>query len=99
MTNVGQIMELEDGTPNILIGTVAPSDEVHGWWKTGDWNQEEIVARGNVLTHLINGHIISETIDDNAAKRTLGSGLIGIQIESGGDYKVSVRNVWLKTIK
>lgn len=99
VTNVGQIMELEDGTPNILIGTVAPSDEVHSWWKMGDWNQEEIVARGNVLTHLINGHIVSETIDDNVAKRTLEPGLIGFQIESGGDYKVSVRNVWLKTIK
>jgi len=99
VTNVGQIMELEDGTPNVLIGIVATREEVLSWWKTGDWNQEEIVARGNVLTHLINGHIISETIDDNAAKRTLGSGLIGFQIESGGDYKVSVRSVWLKTIK
>lgn len=99
VTNVGQIMELEDGTPNVLIGTVGTREEVLGWWKTGDWNQEEIVARGNVLTHLINGHIITETIDDNAAKRTLGPGLIGFQIESGGDYKVSVRNVWLKTIK
>ena len=99
VTNVGQIMELEDGQPNVLIGTVGTREEVLSWWKTGDWNQEEIVARGNVLTHLINGHIITETIDDNAAKRTLDSGLIGFQIESGGDYKVSVRNIWLKTIK
>lgn len=98
VTNVGQIMELEDGTPNVLIGTVGTREEVLSWWKTGGWNQEEIIARGNVLTHLINGHIITETIDDNAAKRTLGPGLIGFQIESGGDYKVSVRNVWLKTI-
>lgn len=99
VTNVGQIMELEDGQPNVLIGTVGTREEVLSWWKTGDWNQEEIVARGNVLTHLINGHIITESIDDNAVKRTLGSGLIGFQIESGGDYKVSVRNIWLKTIK
>ena len=99
VTNVGQVMELEEGQPNVLIGTFGTREEVLSWWKTGDWNQEEIVARGNVLTHLVNGHIISETIDDNAAKRTLGSGLIGFQIESGGDYMVSVRNIWLKTIK
>ena len=99
VTNAGQIMELEDGDPNVLIGTVGTREEVLSWWKTSDWNQEEIVARGNVLTHLINGHIVTETIDDNAAKRTLGPGLIGFQIESGGDYKVSIRNIWLKSVK
>jgi hypothetical protein len=99
MASVGQIVEALDGSPNVLLGTVATPEEAASWWKKGDWNQEEIIARGSVLTHLINGHLITQTIDDNAAKRTTKGGVIAIQIESGGDFKVSTRNIWLKTIQ
>ena len=98
VTTIGQIVELEPSNHNILLGTVAPRATVLSWWHTNGWNQEEIVARGNVLTHLINGHIISESIDDNVAKRVTHGGLIGIQIESGGNFTVWARDIWLKVI-
>lgn len=98
VASIGQIVQLQTSGPNVLLATVAPAATVASWWHKDDWNQEEIVARGNVLTHLINGHIITETIDDNTAKRVTHGGLIGIQVESGGDFTVMARDIWLKVI-
>jgi hypothetical protein len=33
--------------------------------KDGEWQQVEIVARGNTLVHILNGQVASVTIDDN----------------------------------
>ena len=57
--------------------------------------QLHIIARGNQLTHIVNGQLMAILIDDDPtmAKR---SGLIGLQIQTGVG-KVSYRNLWLKT--
>lgn len=99
VASIGQAVELREGLPNVLLATLETPDEAVSWWKKGDWNQEEIIARGNVLTHIINGHVITITYDDNAAKRVTKGGVIAFQIEAGGDFKVSARNIWLKTIQ
>jgi hypothetical protein len=76
-----------------LLASLGDKATVDSWFKKDDWNTEEIIAQGNVLTHVLNGHLISETIDHD---KTIGkaSGKIGIEVESTGE--IFVKNIWLK---
>ena len=62
---------------------------------TDDWNAVHIIARGNVLTHTINGRVMSVVMDDDAANRP-EKGLIGVQVHTGPPMKVEYRNIRLK---
>jgi len=79
-----------------VIATVPTSDEEGPFFKAGEWNQYHIMARGNVLTLFINGHLISQTTDDNPASLRK-SGVIALQIEGAG--KQHFKNIWLKEIE
>jgi Domain of Unknown Function (DUF1080) len=72
-------------------------DELKGLIKANDWNHFHIIARGNVLTHILNGHLMAEAIDDDAAVRAM-SGLLGFQMHVGPPMKVEFRNIWLKNL-
>jgi hypothetical protein len=70
-------------------------DELKGVVKTGDWNQVHVIARGNMLTHIINGRVMSIFVDDDSTMAA-AQGVIALQIEGTG--KVSFRNLWLKNL-
>jgi hypothetical protein len=55
------------------------------------------IARGNTMIHMINGHVMAVFIDDDPTMST-SQGVIGLQIEGGGNVKISFRNLWLKTL-
>jgi hypothetical protein len=65
--------------------------------RANDWNQVHLIIRGNVLTHLVNGHVMSVVIDEDAAART-AAGLIGVQVHVGPPMKIEYRNFLLKTL-
>ena len=56
-----------------------------------------LVIRGNILMHMINGQLMSVTIDDDAAGRMM-EGLIGVQVHVGPPMKVEYKNWRLKTL-
>jgi len=89
----GQVVRAEEGRKPRLLATIGDKDELGGYVKINDWNQIHIIARGNQMIHIINGHVMSVFIDDDATKFRK-NGLIGIQIEGTG--KVSFRNLWIK---
>jgi hypothetical protein len=64
-------------------------------FKTGDWNQVHIIARGNTLLHIINGRTMSIFIDDDPTMAA-AQGAIGLQIDGTGE--VSFRNLRLKNL-
>ena len=70
-------------------------EQIRSWVKPGEWNQVEIIADGHLLVHLINGHMMSMTID-NDSRHFSPKGLIGLEIEGPGVLKISHRNIWLK---
>ena len=47
------------------------------------------------MTHIVNGHVMSVLIDDDASKFRK-SGLIGVEIEGTG--KISLRKVWIRKL-
>ena len=61
----------------------------------GDWNQVEIIARGNTLVHMINGHVMSVTVDDNPEFRA-HQGILSLQLEGNG--QIWYRNVYVKSL-
>jgi hypothetical protein len=91
----GQVVQTEDGKPPRLLATLGDKDELGGYVKVDDWNQLHIIARGTTMTHIINGHVMSILIDDDAMKFRK-SGLIGFEIEGTG--KIFMRNIWLKKL-
>jgi len=64
---------------------------------TKDWNSYHLIIRGNVLLHILNGHLMSGVIDDDAPNRRM-DGLIGVQVHVGGPMKIEYRNFRLKQL-
>ena len=63
--------------------------------KQDDFNTYHLIARGNVLTHIINGHLMSISWDENPNSRSL-EGIIAFEIESNGE--AFVKNIYLKNL-
>ena len=68
-----------------------------GTFIASDWNSIHLIIRGNVLMHIVNGHLMSVTIDDDSAGRTM-EGLIGVQVHVGPPMRVEYRNWRLKNL-
>jgi hypothetical protein len=80
-----------------VIGSVGLKDELAKQMKNEGWNEVHVIARGNVLTHLVNGRVMSVVIDDDAARRKF-DGLLGVQVHVGPPMKVEFRNIRLKRL-
>jgi hypothetical protein len=91
----GQVVHTEEGKAPRLVATLGDKDELGGYVKIDDWNQLHLIARGNTMTHIVNGHVMAVLIDDDASKFRK-DGIIGFEIESFG--KISLRNIWLKRL-
>jgi hypothetical protein len=79
-----------------IIGSLGGAEALKQFIKSGDdWNAVHLVVRGNVMIHLINGHVMSVTVDDDPAHRKF-DGLLGMQVHVGGPMKVEYRNIRLK---
>jgi hypothetical protein len=90
----GQISHVVGGRPPIVQASFATSDELASV-PTADWNAAHLIVRGNSATHILNGRLMSITIDDDAPNRKL-DGLIGMQVHTGPPMKIEYRNIRLK---
>jgi hypothetical protein len=93
----GQVVRAEQGKRPRLLSVLGESDALKEYIKIGDWNQMHVIARGNMLMHMLNGHVMSVFIDEDPTM-SAAQGVIGLQIEGGGNVKVSFRNLWLKNL-
>ncbi len=91
----GQMTRVVSGRPPVLLSTIGDPAEL-AVVVTDDWNAVHLIVRGNVLTHLVNGRVMSITIDDDAPNRPV-DGLIGMQVHVGPPMKVEYREIRLKT--
>ncbi len=94
----GQMSYVPDGGgPKVIGGLQLTDDELKATIKVNDWNQAHVIARGNTIVEILNGHVTSVLIDDDTKGRAL-SGLMGFQMHVGDPMKVEFRNIWLKTL-
>jgi hypothetical protein len=91
----GQFVRVAGGGTRKMIGSPGDANELKALIRTGGWNQIHIVARGNVITHVINGRVMSLCIDEDTEGRSAG-GLLGLQLHMGPPMKVEFRNVMLR---
>lgn len=81
-----------------VVGSVGDSKELQDKIKKEDWNEFEIIAKGNHLIHKINGHVTSDVTDDDKEQRR-DKGIIALQLHAGPPMKVQFRNIRLKELK
>ena len=94
----GQVVDAEGGSKRPrLIGSLGDIDDLKQYIHQDGWNQVEIIADGHTLTHIINGHVMSVTVDTDP-KMLAATGLIALEIEGGGTLKISHRNIYLKKL-
>jgi len=93
----GEKVEIsEDGKKSMTrIGDRA---ELQKKLKNEDWNDFTIVAKGNHLTHIINGVVMSEVIDNEKGKAAK-SGVIALQLHQGPPMTVQFKDIELKRLK
>jgi hypothetical protein len=98
IVNAGEIVQLFPAGLKFVIGRTAdnPGQYTHpNMGLEGEWNQIEIIARGNALVHILNGHAITVTTDDDPMRRAF-QGILSLQCEGGAIW---YRNVYLKHLE
>jgi Domain of Unknown Function (DUF1080) len=96
ITAPGTIGMLLPGNCKILLGKL-PGDakaaiKPHQGFD-GEWQQIEIIVRGNTVIHIMNGQVMSVTVDDDPVARA-PQGILSLQLEGSG--QIWYRNVYLK---
>jgi hypothetical protein len=93
----GQVAYVGDGKKTGAIGSTGSDAELKALIKENDWNDMEIIARGNTLVQLLNGRVMCVLIDDDKANRKM-DGEIGIQLhKTAAAMKIETRNIRIKT--
>jgi hypothetical protein len=90
----GQTTHVVGGRKPIVLSSTGDTKAL-AEFITSDWNSYHLIARGNVLTHILNGHLMCCVIDDDPPNR-MAKGLIGVQVHVGPPMKVEYRNFRLK---
>jgi hypothetical protein len=91
----GQVTQALPGQTNRLVANIGDIKALGGYVNTGEWNDYEVIARGGVMIHIMNGQLMAVFIDDNKDSVNNQPGLIGFEIESQ-PCKISVRDIWLR---
>jgi hypothetical protein len=93
----GEIVRVDPASSPLITGSLGDKQALAGFIKRGDWNEYHLIARGNVLIHILNGHVMSLVVDDDPAHRR-AAGLIGVQVHVGPPMKVEYRKIRLKRL-
>ncbi len=94
----GQFTRMAEGRTLKLIASLGEADALKAVIKTGaEWNQIHVIAKGNTLIHVINGHVMAAFIDEDSQGRAM-EGLLGLQLHVGKPMKNEFRNIVLKKL-
>ncbi len=91
----GQITRIVGTRPPVVLATLGEAAELAAA-ATDEWNAVHLSIRGNTLVHMLNGRVMSVTVDDDTANRPT-DGLLGVQVHVGPPMKVEYRNIRLKS--
>lgn len=69
---------------------IKPDPELDQYLKFGDWNTMRLVVNGDLVETYLNGHKMISLRDEKIGSAT---GIIALQIHSGGGIKVYWRNI------
>lgn len=99
LANVGEKVLMDEKGERSVVGQIATKEELikKGYYKRKDWNEYRIVARGNHITHFLNGFQTIELTDNDEKARSL-EGVLALQLHAGPPMVVEFRNILLKEL-
>jgi hypothetical protein len=86
------LTRITDGPRYKVLASLGDPTLLRGVMNVGDWNTYHIIARGPVMLQILNGRLVSGTIDEDA-KNFTPEGLIGFQMHVGPPFRVEYRNI------
>jgi putative heme-binding domain-containing protein len=93
----GQKVFIAANGKRTVTGALGEAAKLTAAIKPNDWNEYVIVARGNKLTHTINGQPMIEVVDEQADKRAL-DGIIALQLHRGFRMVVQFKDIRMKKL-
>ena len=91
----GQFSYIGEGKKSARVASLGDNAELKALIKADDWNSLHLIARGNTLIQILNGHVMSMVVDDDTVGRKL-EGLLGIQCHVGPPMKIEIKNIRIK---
>jgi hypothetical protein len=88
----GLLTRLTDGPKYKELASLGDATLLRGVMNVGGWNQYHIIARGPVMLQILNGRLVSGTIDEDT-ENFVPEGLVGFQMHTGPPFKVEYRNI------
>ena len=80
-----------------VVAKLGSSEELKAVFKSNDWNEYRIIAKGNHLQHYVNAVLMSDVTDNDTINRRF-SGLLGVQVHVGPPMRIAYRNIRVKSL-
>lgn len=98
LANVGEKVEYDAQGERHVTGQIAAKEDYiqKGYYKNQGWNEYHIIARGNQITHELNGFRTIELIDKDPKARS--EGVLALQIHAGPPMLVEFKDILLKKL-
>lgn len=93
----GEMVHIDGTAKPTVVASLGDTQALKAFINDGGWNEYHLIIRGNILTHILNGHVMAVVIDDDAKNRRF-DGLIGVQVHVGPPMKVEFRNFRIKQL-
>ena len=98
MVRRGEMMRIDDTGVFKLLGTIGTPAEIGNSFVPNGWNSYHIIAKGNILIHILNGRVAMVAIDEQDSVRAR-EGIVALQMHVGQPFKVEYRNIRLRTLQ
>jgi len=79
------------------IEAFASADSLKAKFNHNDWNTARIVADGNVLSHYLNGQLMSQVVDKDII-RGRSAGKLGVQVHIGPPMTIAYRSIKVRSL-
>jgi hypothetical protein len=81
-----------------VTGPTPDAEKLKTITKKGDWNECEVIAKGNHVIHKING-VVAVDFTDNDEKNRCMEGLLALQIHAGAPMTIYFKDIEFKELK
>ncbi len=81
-----------------VVGKTGDSKEIADAVKKEDWNEYEVIAKGNHLIQKINGRTTID-VTDNESSKAKASGILALQLHAGPPMMVQFKDIQFKELK
>ena len=81
-----------------VVGKTGDAKEIADAVKKEDWNEYEVIAKGNHLIQKING-LVTVDVTDNDSSKAKASGILALQLHAGPPMTVQFKDIQYKVLK